>query len=185
MQLGCCYVPCPQWHKRNLWHASWTLSEDTTIWLPLLLSFLPPPTVPDTSLHTNDRTPASCYRPDLCVRSTWLTYVADLRGWPMCPTYVSNLHGWPTWLTYVSNLRVQPTWLTYMADLCVQPTCPTYMADLRGWPMCPTYMSNLHGWPMWLTYVSDLHVQPTWLTYMANLHVQLSDHIIYLIIYLC
>ena len=34
----------------------WTLSEDTTIHLPLLL---PPPTVPDTSLHTNDRTTAS------------------------------------------------------------------------------------------------------------------------------
>ena len=39
------------------------LSEDTTIQLPLLLSFLPlppPPTVPDTSLHTNDWTPDSC-----------------------------------------------------------------------------------------------------------------------------
>ena len=30
------------------------LSEDTTVRLPLLPSFLPPPTVPDTSLHTND-----------------------------------------------------------------------------------------------------------------------------------
>ena len=36
------------------------MSEDTTIRLPLLLSFLPPPTVPDTSLHTNNQTPASC-----------------------------------------------------------------------------------------------------------------------------
>ena len=36
------------------------MSEDTTIRPPLLLSFLPPPTVPNTSLHTNDRTPASC-----------------------------------------------------------------------------------------------------------------------------
>ena len=33
------------------------LSEDTTVHLP---SLLPPPTVPDTSLHTNDRTTASC-----------------------------------------------------------------------------------------------------------------------------
>ena len=30
------------------------LSEDTTVHLPLLPSFLPPPTVPDTSPHTND-----------------------------------------------------------------------------------------------------------------------------------
>ena len=30
------------------------LSEDTTVHLPLLLSFPPPPTVPDTSPHTND-----------------------------------------------------------------------------------------------------------------------------------
>ena len=30
------------------------LSEDTTVHLPLLLSFPPPLTVPDTSLHTND-----------------------------------------------------------------------------------------------------------------------------------
>ena len=36
------------------------MSEDTTIRPPLLLSFLPPPTVPNTSLHTNDQTPASC-----------------------------------------------------------------------------------------------------------------------------
>ena len=31
-----------------------TLSEDTTVHLPLLLSFPPPLTIPDTSLHTND-----------------------------------------------------------------------------------------------------------------------------------
>ena len=47
------------------------LSEDTTVHLPLLPS---PPTVPDTSLHTND------YESDLRVRPTWLTYVSDLRG---------------------------------------------------------------------------------------------------------
>ena len=65
------------------------LSEDTTVHLPLLL---PPPTVPDTSLHTNDHSP---------------TYVSDLRVQPMCPTYVSDLRVRPTWLAYVSTLRVQ------------------------------------------------------------------------------
>ena len=60
------------------------VSEDTTVHLPLLP---PPPTVPDTSLHTND------YESDLWVRPMSLTYVSDLRGWPTCPTYVSGLRG--------------------------------------------------------------------------------------------
>ena len=65
------------------------LSEDTTVHLPLLP---PPPTVPDTSLHTNDRS---------------LTYKSDLHVQPTCPTYVSDLRVRPTWLAYVSTLRVQ------------------------------------------------------------------------------
>ena len=62
------------------------LSEDTTVHLPLLP---PPPIVPDTSLHTNDRSPT--YKSDLCVRPTSPTYVSDLRVWPTCLTYVSGL----------------------------------------------------------------------------------------------
>ena len=50
------------------------LSEDTTVHLPLLP---PPPTVPDTSLHTNDHSPT--YVSDLRVRPTWLAYISTLR----------------------------------------------------------------------------------------------------------
>ena len=71
------------------WDRGGELSEDTTVHLPLLP---PPPTVPDTSLHTNDCS---------------LTYKSDLRVRPTCPTYVSNLHVRPTWLAYVSTLCVQ------------------------------------------------------------------------------
>ena len=64
-------------------HEGTKLSEDTTVHLPLLP---PPPTVPDTSLHTNDWTSANCQRPD---RSP--TYVSDLRVQPTCQAYVSIL----------------------------------------------------------------------------------------------
>ena len=40
--------------QRALWRDGLHLSEDTTVRLPLLPLLLPPPTVPDTSLHTND-----------------------------------------------------------------------------------------------------------------------------------
>ena len=70
------------------------MSEDTTVHLPLLP---PPPTVPDTSLHTNGQTTANYWKPD---RSP--TYVSDLRVRPTCLTYVRS-----TWPAYVSTLRVQ------------------------------------------------------------------------------
>ena len=53
------------------------LSEDTTALLP------PPPTVPDTSLRTSDRSPT--YVSDLRVRPTCQAYVASLRIHPTCP----------------------------------------------------------------------------------------------------